>query len=243
MHHGGEMVSGKPRNAKWHWISVIAIVFFAILIFIIMVMRNFAAFVQQESQVISTGEFTVAQGLERPALEVTGPQKQVQLGDHAAIGAQDPKVTIVEFGDFQCPFCKKSFPILKAVLAKYSDDVQLQYRHFPVPQLHSEAPMAAVASECARDQDRFWEYHDALFQNQNVITEPNLIEFAKTLNLDTAVFSACLDDDAKKDKVRQDVEDGLDAGVVGTPTFFINGFRIQGDIPFEGWEDILNRVM
>ena len=143
-------------------------------------------------------------------------------------GDADAPITIVEFGDFQCPFCGRVQPLLKDVLAKYKGKVKLAYRDFPLSQIHPHAEMAAEASRCALAQGKFWEMHDAMFADQSTLDKAALTETAAGLGLDQNSFESCLTSDKYKAVVQQDVQAGSEAGVNGTPTFFINGEFLSG---------------
>jgi protein-disulfide isomerase len=164
-------------------------------------------------------------------------------GDKAAFkGLAEAPVVIVEFSDFQCPFCRKALSALDKVRAAYPKDVKLVYRHFPIDIIHPQARLAAQAAECAGAQGRFWEYHDGLFNNVDLFL-PQLQQLAKGLNLDKAAFEACLNGEWARDKVAEDVKAGTRAGVSGTPTFFINGRQLVGAQPFEAFRGIIEQEL
>ena len=146
-------------------------------------------------------------------------------------GPEGAPVTIVEFGDFQCPFCGNLFPTMERVREIYPDEVRIVFRHYPLRNLHPRAQQSAEAAICAQDQGRFWEYHDSLFGNQQALEVPDLKQRAADLGLDTATFNACLDSGRKYDFVQVDVDAGSAAGVTGTPTLFINGRYMSGPQP------------
>jgi len=152
------------------------------------------------------------------------------------------KITIVEFSDFECPFCGRAAPTVKQVLATYGDKVELVYKHFPL-NFHPNAQKAAEASECAKDQGKFQEYHDILFQNQRALGIDNLKQYADNLGLNTNTFNNCLDSDEKADLVKADFQEGSSKGVTGTPTFFINGEQLVGAQPFEAFKEIIDRQL
>ncbi|MEK6887652.1 MAG: DsbA family protein [Candidatus Aenigmatarchaeota archaeon] len=160
-----------------------------------------------------------------------------QTGDNIR-GSVNAKVTIIEYSDFQCPFCGKAEPTIKQVLAAYPDDVKFVYRHFPLPS-HSEAVKAAEASECAAQQGMFWEYHDKLFENQKSLYVPMLKDYAKQMGFNTTDFNACLDSGAMYSKVQANLKEGQAAGVTGTPAFFVNGKLISGAQPFSVFDSAI----
>ena len=154
----------------------------------------------------------------------------------------DPKasVTIVEFADFQCPFCKKTEATLKDVLAKYNGRVKLAYRDFPLLEIHPHAEKAAEAARCAGEQGKFWEFHDTLLEDQSKLDEAGLVQRAGRLKLDEKAFQACLANGKFKDKVEADLQEGTKAGVVGTPGFFIDGVFLNGAQPEAEFEKIID---
>jgi protein-disulfide isomerase len=160
-----------------------------------------------------------------PTLEV----QDVATEGRPQRGADDAPITIVEFTDYECPFCgryiRDTYP---ALLSEYGDRMKYVVRNFPLSSIHPNARKAAEAAECAFDQGRFWEYHDALFQNQGALDVPSLKAYADELGLDVETFSTCLDSGAKREVVAADHRDALAHGVNGTPTFFVNGRMLVG---------------
>jgi protein-disulfide isomerase len=164
-------------------------------------------------------------------------------GEKAAVkGLPEAPVVIIEFSDFQCPFCRKALTELDRVRAAYPKDVKLVYRHFPIDRLHPQAWLAAQAAECAGAEGRFWEYHDRLFA-QSDLSLPKLKELAQGLKLDLPAFEQCLNGEWARTRVAQDVEAGKRAGVSGTPTFFINGRVLAGAQPFESLRAIIEQEL
>lgn len=152
----------------------------------------------------------------------------------------DGVVIIEEFTDVGCPFCARVQPTLDAIKSKYGDNVELVFKHYPVAQLHPNAPKAHEALECAKDQGFYQAYHDMLFANQQAQTIPSLKQYAANLGLDTATFNTCLDSGEKKAIVDADVAEGRSKGVRGTPTFFINGQQLVGAQPLSEFEKIID---
>lgn len=163
-------------------------------------------------------------------LEDVGPRR----------GSADARVTIVEFSDFQCPYCGRLAPILKQVLAAYPTQVRLVYRNMPLTSLHPDAAKAAEAAVCAESQGKFWEMHDLLFAEQNSLSVDALKEKAKRLGLDSAQFDSCLDSGKSRDAVNTDAEAGAELGLAATPSSFVNGRFINGAATFERWKAIIN---
>jgi protein-disulfide isomerase len=158
---------------------------------------------------------------------------RVDTGDGPSSGPADAPVTIVEFSDFQCPFCSRVIPTLKRVEEEYGDKVRLVFRQFPLHRLHPQAQKAAEASLCAEDQGKFWEMHDAMFADQAGLAVDKLKEKAALLGLSMDAFNDCLDSDRYADRVDADLKAGADAGVSGTPALFINGRFLSGAQPYD----------
>lgn len=143
-------------------------------------------------------------------------------------GNPSAPVTIVEFSDYQCPFCRKAEPVLKGLLEKYKGRVKLAYRDFPLPEIHPRAERAAEAARCAGEQGRFWEFHDSLFGEETKLEEVDLIARARAVGVQEEPFRTCLGSGKFKKSIDADREAGIKAGVSGTPGFFINGVFLSG---------------
>ncbi len=152
--------------------------------------------------------------------------------DGPSRGPADATVTIVEFGDFECPHCGGLFPTLETIRKNYSAHVRIVFRQFPFARIHPHSMKAAEASLCADDQNRFWEYHDSLFGNQEDLALDALRRRAGELGLDTATFNSCLDSGRKAATVNDDMDAGEEAGVFTTPTMIINGRVLEGNQPY-----------
>lgn len=143
-------------------------------------------------------------------------------------GNKNAKVTLVEFSDFQCPYCLQFNPTVEQVRKDYPDTVRIVFKHYPLTSIHPMAQKAAEAAECAGDQKKFWEMHDKLFANQTSLSIDNYKAWAKELGLNQSKFDKCLDDNTKQAKVAADQKYGDSVGVSGTPTSFVNGYSVQG---------------
>jgi protein-disulfide isomerase len=158
---------------------------------------------------------------------MTRLRTDVGSDDHV-LGPSGAPVTLLEYGDYQCPFCGKARWEVRRLLGAIGDRVRFVYRHFPLSQLHPHAVEAAEAAEAAGAQGRFWEMHDLLFENQDALDPPALLSYAEVLELDVPRFEQDLLQHRFADKVRRDFMSGARSGVNGTPTFFVNGFRHDG---------------
>jgi protein-disulfide isomerase len=158
---------------------------------------------------------------------LSAPRVEVAYDPARVRGNPKAPVMIVEFSDFQCPYCHQVEPAIKQVLAKYGDKVSFAYRDFPLRQIHSQAEISAEASRCALEQGKYWEYHDQLF-TASKLEKDALIDYARNLNLDDKQFESCLTSEKYKTQIDKDLEEGRKAGVTGTPGFFINGIATSG---------------
>jgi protein-disulfide isomerase len=147
--------------------------------------------------------------------------------DHV-LGPRDAPVTLVEYGDFECPYCRAAHFVMKNVLADMGDELRFVFRHMPLTQVHPMAEMAAEASEAAGAQGRFWPYHDGLYENQDALNPALVAALAKRLGLDLDRFTDDLQGQRFVAKIKQDFMGAVRSGAAGTPTFFINGEHYQG---------------
>ncbi len=151
-------------------------------------------------------------------------------------------VTIVEFSDFECPFCGRAEETVKRVMKEYDGKVRLVYRDFPLP-MHPQAQKAAEAAQCAGDQGKYWEMHEKLFSNQQALEPTALKGYAKDLKLDPAKFDKCLDSGEKVKVVDANRRAGEKLGVTGTPAFFVNGYQLTGAQPFEEFKSLIDQEL
>jgi protein-disulfide isomerase len=157
-------------------------------------------------------------------------------------GPDQAKVTIVEFSDFQCPYCGREFGVIEKLMKDYDGKVRLVFRNFPL-EIHPFAAKAAEAADCAADQGKFWQIHDKMFTNQEKLSVDDLKSYAKEIGLDTAKFDKCLDSGEKQAQVAEDQKAGQAAGVSGTPAFFVNGIFINGAQPYEHFKQTIDREL
>ncbi len=157
---------------------------------------------------------------------------EVTERDHIQ-GSPHAVVTLVEYGDYQCPYCLQAFPIMIDLQESMGDKLRLVFRNFPMTTLHPNAQNAAEAAEAAGAQGKFWEMHDMLYEHQSQLEDADLVRYARAIGLDVARFEHDLATDAFTARVREDFRSGVKSGVNGTPTFFINGTRHDGDWDLE----------
>ena len=166
--------------------------------------------------------------------------------DSDKISTSSAKVTVVEFGDYQCPACGAAEPTVERLLKDYKGKINFVFRNFAF--IGQESTWAAEAAECAGDQGKFWEYHNFLYshqagENEGAFTKDHLKSFAKALNLDSSKFDSCLDSDKYSGKVASDTNDGKTVGVNSTPTFFINGEMNTGVLSYDTFKSKINSLL
>jgi protein-disulfide isomerase len=174
------------------------------------------------------------------AIPLSDQSASIVSTDDPALGRTDATLTIVEFADFECPFSREASLTMRELSLKYPERIHYIYRDFPISDTHPLAQKAAEAGECAAEQGQFWQYHDKLYANQSDLSSDRLNEFASELGLNTQAFESCLSSGRKRQEVLDDYQDGLAAGVRGTPTFFLNGTKVEGSIPKELFEQLIS---
>ncbi len=163
----------------------------------------------------------------------------VNSSGNPSLGAKDAPITIVEFADFQCPYCKATESTVKQLRAKYGDKIRLVHMDFPLS-FHAHALEAANGARCANDQGKFWQFRDSVYANQGKLTPADLKATAKTLGMDTTKFNACFDKSNHVDEIKKDQAEGERLGVDGTPAFFIDGRPLVGAQPINQFEQIID---
>jgi protein-disulfide isomerase len=164
------------------------------------------------------------------------------VGKSPVKGPADAPVTIVEFSDYQCPFCARSEPLVKQALAAYPTQVRLVYKHFPLTAIHPQALPAALAAAAAQKQGKFWEMHEKLFANQQALAPEQIQQYARQIGLDMEQFNADLQSDDVKAMVQEDAQLAERAGVRGTPTIFINGKVLQNR-SLDGFKEMIAPIL
>lgn len=176
----------------------------------------------------------------RTMLEV--PRQKVATAGRPTRGPANAAIEMIEFSDFQCPYCQRANPTVARVLNTYGDKIRFTYRHYPLPS-HPNARPAAEAAQCANEQGRFWEYHDRLFAHPNQLGAVDLKQHAAAVGLDTAKFNSCVDTRKYQSDVDTDVQAATEAGVDGTPAFFINGRMISGAQPYDVFKRVIDEEL
>lgn len=235
---------------------VIALIIFA---FLLGILTQRVFFLQdtlntQNSNNSQTGQINnIATNNNIPQYPTPPPKVEVASGHLPTLGNDKAKVTVIEFSDFQCPFCKQfvdsTYQELYDAYIK-TNKIKFAYRHYPLTTIHPNAQKAAEAAECANEQDKFWEYHDLLFKNQSTWSPlaaadaiNSFTDYAGELGLNTDQFRSCLDTDKYKQKVDDDIADANKVGVDGTPAFFINGWRLTGAQPLAQFQTLIEQEL
>ena len=176
-----------------------------------------------------------------PEIEQGVLSQEISGRDHIRADGENFSVTLVMYGDFECPYCGRAYPVVKRLQESLGQDLRFVYRHFPISSRHRYAQIAAEASEAAAAQGAFWEYVDKLYANQGSLDPKSLSLFAADLGLDTDRFNQELDRRVYSDRVAEDLDSGIMSGVNGTPTFYIEGRRWDGPSEYKEMYDALLR--
>lgn len=234
----------QTKKKKWFlkWWGILIIIF---LVLIILLIIDFVFLVFRYKKAIELGEIIMPDIVGRysqfdnglGSSDIIINRNELEFGNQPTLGAEDPVVTIVEFSDFNCPYSAVFYPIIKDFVLEYSDKVRLIFRDFP---LYGNS--SAMAANCAFEQDKFWEMHDKLFYNQQNISDDLIFKIAEDLKLDMDSFQDCFDNNKYEEEIQSDLTLGVNAGVEGTPTVFINGEKFAGVIPKDIFEQILYAI-
>ena len=224
----------KPWYKKWWGILLIAVL---TLFFIILAAFGFYVYHIIKSM-DNSGLPAPRASIKYAALDRQTREKIEGDGNYW-IGSANPEVTIVEFSDFACPYCRKAFPKMREIGLRYKNNVKIIFRDMP---MQESSLSLAMAGRCAGEQGLFWLMHDKLFQNQGVGGADNLVEMARQIGADTVRFADCLNSQKYIKQIQKDFSDGEELGVKGTPTWFINGVKIEGDIPYSVFIQIIESI-
>lgn len=241
-----------PVKRPWykHWWGVLIII---VLVLIGVVFGYFVRETVRYYGLIKRGEVSTAELVFPNAFTASGRLRErflntpsvgvpVATTDDPSFGNIAAPLVVVEFADFSCPWSREESFVIRELAAKYAERVLYIYRDFPLDEVHPEARLAAEAAQCAGGLGNFWAFHDKLYQNQNQFGRDNLIRYAREIGLKETEFIECIDSGRYRAEVQQDIDDGVAAGVRGTPTFFLNGRRVEGAIPRDTLEEIFKAV-
>ena len=170
------------------------------------------------------------------------PRVQVSADDDPYKGPETAPITIIQFAEYQCPYCGKAGESVEQVMKEYEGKVKMVFRDFPLS-FHDRAIPAAVAANCAGEQGKYWEMHDQMMANQRALSEDDIKGYATNIGLDLSKLETCRADPKHVAEVQKDMEDGSAAGVSGTPAFFINGIMLSGALPFERFKEVIDREL
>lgn len=176
------------------------------------------------------------------SVSLEAPRQEVAAAGRPTKGPANAPIEIIEFSDFQCPFCLSAFPTVQQVMKDYAGKIKFTYRHYPLPN-HPAARPAAEASACAGEQNKFWEFHDRLFSNQNKLTAADLKQHATDLGLNVTDFTACVESHRYAKQIDEDLAAGNTVGVNGTPAFFVNGRILSGAQPYAVFKRVIDEEL
>jgi len=198
---------------------------------------------EQEMQSAQQNFFADLRSKANVSFKLEKPRTKIPAtGNEPFTGGKDAKVVIYEFSDFQCPFCARGHEVVKQIRTEYADKVKIVFRHFPLS-FHPEAAPSAIASMCAHNQGKFWEMHDLMFENQSALSTESYKKWAKDLSLDMAAFDKCFEGKETQATLDADIKASEQVGVNSTPTFFINGKKISGALPFGQFKAIIDEEL
>jgi protein-disulfide isomerase len=180
-----------------------------------------------------------------PTLEITIPETltryDVPLGNAPVWGNENAPITLVEFSDYQCPYCKQWYDeVLARLMAEYPDKLRFVYQDFPLASIHEEAVGAAAAARCAGEQDKYWEYHNALFDRTYGLGGDSYEKYAQDLGLDMTAFISCVTEGRYRQEITDGIQEASKLGVRSTPTFFLNGIPIEGALPYTFFKQVID---
>ncbi|MBI2426523.1 MAG: thioredoxin domain-containing protein [Candidatus Kerfeldbacteria bacterium] len=232
------------RSGHWYtrWWGMLLVLMAGVTVIVAIV---FLWYLARYLRAIRTGNLDLAEFASQvtPLAGTSSPSVSTRVNvsedDDPSIGSENARIVIVEFGDFECEYSKQAFSIMRELASRYPNDVRFVYRDLPNTSIHPGAQLAHEAGECADDQDKFWQMHDKLYLNQPKFTRPDIMRYAKEINLDLTAFTSCIDSGKYKQEVAKDFADGIAAGVQGTPTWFVNGLRVPGVIPLSTWQKVI----
>ena len=224
---------------KSHFYSVLVVLAFAVGILV-----GYVAWGREPA--VAAAPAAAAAVAQQPAAATAAPQYrryEIPTDGYPSLGPDDAEIVIVEFSDFQCPFCRKFHDeTYQSLLDAYPGQIRFVYRNLPLTSIHPSAMPAAIASMCANDQNKYWEFHEKLFSSET-LDEATYIQYATDLGLDVETFTACLTSGSHDEFIQQDMNFSLDLGVQSTPTFFVNGLAIVGAQPLVNFQQIIDKEL
>ncbi|MFA4834393.1 MAG: thioredoxin domain-containing protein [Patescibacteria group bacterium] len=231
------METGKKQwYSQWWGIILILFLTLAAIVFVAL-----GFYIADLTGRIKSGEIVDEQVLAEINKYKTAKENPTILGvNNYWLGSAKPKITIVEFADFNCPNCKNSFPNIREISLKYKNDVKIIFRDFPI---YENSINLALAGRCAGEQGLFWLMHDKLFAKQGNFSLEELPSFANQIGADINRFNSCLKNEKYLNDIKKDYADGQSLGITGTPTWFINGYKIEGDIPRDLFIQIVEELI
>lgn len=235
------MAQEKKTEKKWHqkwWGIVVLLVFTALILYIGTFIYQVVSLVEAQNQLLAN---SYNAGSSDGASAINS-RDLLEKKDAPYFGPANAKIVIVEFSDWQCPYCQEAYPILKRIGQEYKDSVKIIYRDFPNLANHPDALNAALAANCAFEQNKFAVYHDLLFDNQANLSLENLKNLAQSGGLDLAIFNQCLVSQKYLTKIQNDLQEGIKFELTGTPTFFINGYKVAGVIPYDTLKAVIGEL-
>jgi protein-disulfide isomerase len=225
----------KQENKAAQVIILVVLTIFCLLIFAVFFSINQNPQIEPAIKTDTKINQTATTG-QKPLFE----QKIIEGESMNWLGTSTPKLTIVEFADFACPYCKNSNSLIREIGTGYGNKIKIIYRNYLA---HEESLTLALAAQCAGEQEKFWEMHDKLFQNQGVQTVDEVTSLAKQLGLNMEKFSSCLESQKYLPLIQKDADDAETLSIVGTPTWFFNGQKIQGEIPKLDFIKLINELI
>jgi protein-disulfide isomerase len=225
------VIPRKPWYKKW-W-ALTLLVLFILFLFMLSVIGFFVYDILKNDYLLNDPRVSVP----------TENLNQYIYGtdDNYWTGTKQPKITIVEFSDFACPYCKETFPKIREISKKYQNEVKVIFRDYPIVSEYSDD--LALAGRCAGEQGLFWVMHDKLFLNQGINEIDALFNLAGQIGADQTKFEKCFNDEKYIASIQKDYDDGIALNITGTPTWFINGVRIEGNIPYDIFINIIEDIL
>ncbi len=218
---------------KW-WGKIIMVILVVLLIIILIFGSYIGLLVYKFKKSNDDGNLTAGQKIKYQRTY------EVPEGQNYYLGKKDAPITIIEFSDFSCPVCKSNYSKMRSLASTYKDKIKIIYRDYPV--ISEDSSILSMAARCAGEQGKFWQMHDRLFIEQNQFSGTALIDFAEDIQINIPMFQNCMDTNKYLTTIEKDYTDGQFLGIEGTPTFFVNGYKIVGDISLETWKDIIEEL-